>query len=345
VTEAEKNNTPQGSEDFSSPRPLDEARTYPVRITPHIQKLIDEHGTDSAIGRQYLPDDRELITTEDESDDPTADHPYTPVAGIVHRHPDRVLLKPLHACAVYCRFCFRREMVGPGKDVLDEEAMDKALSYIEQHPLIWEVILTGGDPLMLSARRLRNIMARLNAIPHVQVVRFHTRVPIADPQRVTDDVIKAITDTDKALYMVVHTNHADELNEDVASCLKNLRLADITLLSQSVLLAGVNDTVTDLENLCRKLVTLKVKPYYLHHPDRAPGTSHFRLSFARGQELMNELRARMTGIALPTYVLDIPGGFGKVPVGPSYIRLTENSCLQISDTKGKWHDYPTEDGA
>lgn len=314
---------------------------YPVRITPHIQSLIDAHGPDSAVARQYMPDVRELAVTADEDPDPTGDYPHSPVAGIVHRHADRVLLKPLHACAVYCRFCFRRDMVGPGKDVLDEAAMDEAIAYIAAHTQIWEVILTGGDPLLLSPRRLRALIERLEKIEHIQVIRIHSRVPVADPARVTDDLSNAI-DTYKPLYVVLHINHADEITDDVVAAWARLRAAGCTLLSQSVLLRGVNDDADVMEKLFRRLVTLRVKPYYLHHPDKAQGTSHFRLSLARGQDLMNELRRRLSGLCLPTYVLDIPGGAGKVPVGPVYVRRHDDGTVSVGDTHGVWYSYADE---
>ena len=334
---------PENLDGMDAPPPAGAASSYPVRVTPHIEKLIAAQGADSAIGKQYLPDERELISTPDESADPTGDLPYTPVPGIVHRHKDRVLLKPLHACAVYCRFCFRREMVGPGKDVLDEAGLDAAFAYIENHKEIWEVILTGGDPLLLSPRRVAVLLERLEKIEHVRVIRIHSRVPVADPERINDDLSKTL-DIKKPLYVIVHINHADEITPEVEEAWARLRRAGCTLLSQSVLLAGINDDADILERLFRRLVELRVKPYYLHHPDRAPGTAHFRLPFARGQELMNDLRGRVSGMALPTYVLDIPGGAGKVPVGPSYMKSDDKDHIHICDTDGVWYAYPSADG-
>jgi lysine 2,3-aminomutase len=316
---------------------------YPVRITPHVQALIDAQGPDGAVARQYLPDIRELSITPDENPDPTGDHPHSPVAGIVHRHADRVLLKPLHACAVYCRFCFRRDMVGPGKDVLDEAAMDAAIAYIESHTEIWEVVLTGGDPLLLSPRRLRALLDRIEKIDHVQVIRIHSRVPVADPDRVTGDLSKAM-ETYKPLYVILHVNHADEITPAAEGAWTRLRAAGCTLLSQSVLLRGVNDDADVLEKLFRRLVTLRVKPYYLHHPDKAPGTAHFRLPLSAGRVLMNELRRRLSGLCLPTYVLDIPGGAGKVPVGPVYAHIAPDGTTAVCDTDGVWYSYADESG-
>jgi lysine 2,3-aminomutase len=232
-------------------------------------------------------------------------------------------------------------MVGPGKDVLDEAAMDEAIAYIESNKNIWEVILTGGDPLLLSARRLDALLQRLEKIEHVRVLRIHSRVPVADPQRVTDKLSKAM-DIKKPLYVIVHINHADEITAEVEAAWEKMRRAGCTLLSQSVLLAGVNDDADVLERLFRRLVELRVKPYYLHHPDKAEGTGHFRLKVSTGQRLMNALRTRLSGLCLPTYVLDIPGGHGKVPVGPSYIMTDEKGAVSVSDTHGVWYPYAAE---
>jgi lysine 2,3-aminomutase len=262
----------------------------------------------------------------------------SPVPGIVHRYPDRVLLKLTHVCPVYCRFCFRREVVGPGgPQALSGPAFDTALGYIAANPRIWEVILTGGDPFMLSPRRVAEVTQRLSCIDHVKVLRWHTRVPIADPGRVTEGLAAALRSPAKAVYVVVHANHPRELTPAVRASLGRLRDAGISLLSQTVLLAGVNDDAGTLEALLRALVEVQVKPYYLHHPDLAPGTSHFRLSIEQGQRIVRKLRGRLSGLAQPTYVLDIPGGHGKVPVGPVYL---EEGGRRIADPGGTLHDYP-----
>jgi lysine 2,3-aminomutase len=256
----------------------------------------------------------------------------------VHRYPDRVLLKPLHVCAVYCRFCFRREMVGPGSESLDDSDMDSALQYIASRPEIWEVVVTGGDPLILSPRRLRSIMQRLDSIPHVGVVRFHSRVPVAKPEAVTQDLLDALK-INKAVYIVLHTNHVRELSNDARlACAKFIDLG-FPMLSQTVLLRGVNADAKTLEQLFRALVAMRIKPYYLHHGDLAKGTQHFRTSIAEGQQLMRELRGTVSGLCQPTYVLDIPGGHGKVPIGPEYLRRREDDGYVVEDYVGKLHEY------
>jgi len=319
------------------------ARDYAIAVTPELLDLIEGPPANDPIARQFIPTAQEATNTPEELADPIGDDAYAPVKGIVHRYPDRVLLKPLHACPVYCRFCFRREQVGPGGDMLDDAGLDAALSYIATHPEIWEVIVTGGDPFMLSPRRIAHIISALDALPHVAVIRFHTRVPIADPTRVNEDVIAALKASRAAVYVGVHCNHARELTPDARACLARLADAGIPLLSQSVLLRGVNDSVEALEALFRALVAARVRPYYLHHPDLARGTSHFRLSIDEGQALMRALRGRLSGLCQPTYVLDIPGGYGKSPIGPSYVGdAGPDGTRVIDDFRDGRHSYPNK---
>jgi lysine 2,3-aminomutase len=238
----------------------------------------------------------------------------------VHRYPDRVLFKLVHVCAVYCRFCFRREMVGPGKaTALSSDAYRGALDYIRAHREIWEVILTGGDPLMLSPRRLAEIMADLAAIDHVRIIRIHTRVPVADPARISAEMIAALRVKGAATWVALHANHAKELADKARAACAAMIDAGIPMVSQTVLLRGVNDNAAALEALMRAFVECRIKPYYLHHGDLAPGTAHLRTTLAEGRELMRALRGRVSGLCQPEYVLDIPGGHGKAPVGPNYL--------------------------
>jgi lysine 2,3-aminomutase len=247
-----------------------------------------------------------------------------------------VLLKVVHACAVYCRFCFRREMVGPkGLGALSPKALDSAIAYIAERPAIWEVILTGGDPLILSARRLKALIGRLAGIEHVKIVRIHTRLPVADPEAITEDLIQALQAPGKAVYVALHANHPRELTPDARAACARIVDAGLPMVSQSVLLKGVNDNVETLAALMRAFVETRIKPYYLHHADLAPGTSHLRTSIAEGQALMKALRGDLSGLAQPTYVLDLPGGHGKVPVGPGYIHEEA-----VEDPNGRRHAYP-----
>jgi len=292
-----------------------EAR-YAVAVPPALRVLI-EH-PDDPIGRQFIPHPGELVTAPHERADPIGDDALSPVKGIVHRYPDRALLKPLLICPVYCRFCFRREHVGPDGGLLTDAELDAAYTWLAAHPAVTEVILTGGDPLMLSPRRLGAIVAALSAIPHIDTLRIHTRVPVADPARVTPALVDALA-TERAMWVVLHANHARELTEPARAALRRIQAAAIPVLGQSVLLRGVNDSAPALEALFRAMLAARVKPYYLHQLDPAPGTVRFHVPIAEGQRLLAELRGRVSGLAWPTYVLDIPGGHGKVPIGPTYL--------------------------
>jgi lysine 2,3-aminomutase len=283
--------------------------------------------------------------------DPIGDHAHSPVKGIVHRYPDRVLFKLVHVCAVYCRFCFRREMVGPGKaTALSPDGYRGALDYIRAHPQIWEVILTGGDPLMLSPRRLAEIMADLAAIGHVKIIRIHTRVPTVDPARISGAMVAALRVRGAATWVALHANHARELTDTARAACAALIDAGIPMVSQTVLLRGVNDNAGALEALMRALVECRIKPYYLHHGDLAPGTAHLRTTLEQGQQLMRDLRGRISGLCQPDYVLDIPGGHGKAPVGPNYLSREDSFSAEreqhpetryrIVDYCGDVHLYP-----
>lgn len=324
------------------------AARYAVAITPAMAGLVDGSDPADPIARQFVPDDAELAMREEERADPIGDHAHMPVEGIVHRYPDRVLLKLTHVCAVYCRFCFRREMVGPGRAAaLSPAALAAALDYIAARPEVWEVILTGGDPLILSPRRLREVMRRLRRIGHVKVVRFHSRVPVVAPEIVTSDLIAALTAAGKAVYLALHVNHARELTPAARAACGRLADAGIPLLGQSVLLRGVNDTPDALAALMRAQVECRIKPYYLHHGDLAPGTAHLRTSIADGQRLMRALHGRVSGLCQPTYVLDIPGGYGKSPVGPTYLAPdpADAEGWRVEDFEGRRHAYPPRAGA
>jgi lysine 2,3-aminomutase len=317
------------------------AERYAVAISPAMAALIDRADPNDPIARQFVPEAAELNVTPEERADPIGDLAHSPVEGIVHRYPDRVLLKAVHVCPVYCRFCFRREMVGPqGLGTLSPEAMDEAFAYIADHPEIWEVILTGGDPLVLSPRRITEIMQRLAAIDHVKIVRFHTRVPVVEPERIDDALIAALKASGKTAYVALHANHPRELTPTARAACARLVDSGIVMISQSVLLKGVNDDPDTLAALMRAFVETRVKPYYLHHPDLAPGTSHFRLTIAEGRALVAGLRGRISGLCQPTYILDIPGGHGKAAIGPDAIRLENAGCYTVSDFKGVEHTYP-----
>ena len=293
------------------------ATRYAIALTPTIAALIDPADPADPIARQYLPDPAELATAPWETADPTADAPFTPTKGVVHRYPDRALLKPLLTCPVYCRFCFRRESVGQATGHLTDAELDTALDWFAAHPQIREAILTGGDPLILSPRRLAHILARLSALPHLDIIRIHSRVPVADPTRITDALTAAL-DTPKPLYLCIHANHAREFTPpETATALRRLAHT-ATLLGQSVLLRGVNDSTEALEALFRAMLRHRVKPYYLHQLDPAPGTARFLVPVDEGRAILRALRGRVSGLAWPVYVQETPDGGGKRPLGPAW---------------------------
>jgi lysine 2,3-aminomutase len=328
--------------ELRSTDPLDEvASRFAVAITPAMQELIDPQNPADPIANQFMPDIRELNEYADELTDPIGDQQHSPVKGIVHRYPDRLLLTPVKVCSVYCRFCFRREQVGNNAAAtLATEELEAALNYIRDHEEVWEVILSGGDPLILSPRRLREIVSALDQISHVKVIRIHTRVPVVEPDRITSGLIEALKSS-KALYVVLHSNHPRELTNTAKNACAMLIDKGIPMLSQTVLLRGINDDAATLEQLMRTFVENRIKPYYLHHADRARGTRHFRTSINEGQELMRELRGRVSGLCQPEYVLDIPGGAGKTPIGPQWIETSDGTAngYDITDYHGNQHQY------
>lgn len=303
----------------------------PVGLNLHMQSKMS-----LALNKQFLPDEKELIEDPVELLDPISDSKFSPVKGIVHRYSDRCLLMPLHTCPVYCRFCFRKEKVGKEKP-LTQKQLDKCYEYIEANPKIWEVILSGGDPLLLSPKKLAQIINRLSAIKHVEVLRIHTRIPILCPERITKEMLDSLT-SEKPVYIIIHTNHADEFSEKAKDSVKRLVNSGIPLLSQTVLLKGINDSEQALKSLMQELVKNKIKPYYLHHLDLAKGTRHFKVPISKGQKLLKALKSSTSGLCQPTYVLDIPGGYGKIPICQSYISQDKDRYL-LTDINEKQHLY------
>lgn len=314
---------------------------YAVSVSPTVHELIDHNDPADPLARQFVPTSAELDEAPSEDADPIGDEAFSPVPGLVHRYRDRVLLKLLHTCPVYCRYCFRRDRVGTAEAPLSPDQVETALAYVRGHGEVWEVILTGGDPFLLSPRRLADVMRQLDSVDHLGVVRIHTRVPIVDPARVDGKLVAALA-ADKAVYVIIHCNHPRELSPAAIKSIRRLVDAGIPVLSQSVLLKGVNDDAATLEALFRALVRNRVKPYYLHHPDRAPGTRHFRPSLRRGRALVDGLRGDLSGLCQPTYVLDIPGGHGKVPASAERVSNTEGGGFQLRDRRGCNHAYEDE---
>ncbi len=291
------------------------AQKYAVAVSPHLMELIRQ---EDGIRNQFIPTAAELVNGPRDMTDPIGDKTHSPLKGIIHRYPDRCLLQPVTVCPVYCRFCFRRETVGKGNPALTAKELDACYAYIRSQPGIWEVILSGGDPLILKPKVIANIIAQLDQIKHVEIIRIHTRIPTVDPERINVDMLAALTQR-RPVYMALHINHPAEFSPAAIAAIDKLADSGIVLLGQSVLLKGINDNVETLGTLMRTMLKHRIKPYYLHHVDMAAGTSHFRTTIAKGQELVAALRGNYSGLCQPEYVLDIPGGAGKSPIGPNYL--------------------------
>lgn len=303
---------------------------YPVRLTDYYAGLIKR--PDDAIWKQCMPDAREL---EDYSQcpDPLDEKALSPVPGLIHRYPDRVVLLVSNRCPVYCRFCMRKRLVGGGDAPMGGDELRKALNYIAAHPEVHDVILSGGDPLMLDDASLSEILTGLRAIPHVVIIRIGTRTPVTFPERITPDLCTLLKKY-HPLYINTHFNHPDEITPDSAAACALLADAGIPLGNQTVLLKGVNDSVETMRSLLTGLLALRVKPYYLHQMDLVQGTAHFRTSVRSGLEIMRGLRGHISGLAVPHYVIDLPGGKGKVAVLPDDVEI-RGTMLQLRTYTGE----------
>lgn len=303
---------------------------YPVRLTDYYAALIKQ--PHDAIWKQCMPDTREL---EDLSQcpDPLDEGILSPVPGLIHRYPDRVVLLVSNRCAVYCRFCMRKRLVGSGDAPMGGEELRNALSYIAAHPEIHDVILSGGDPLMLDDASLSKILTGLRAIPHVAIIRIGTRIPVTFPERITPELCTLLR-TFHPLYINTHFNHPDEITGDSAAACTLLADAGIPLGNQTVLLKGVNDSVEIMRSLMTGLLSLRVRPYYLHQMDLVQGTAHFRTSVRIGLEIIRGLRGHISGLAVPHYVIDLPGGKGKVAILPDDVIIRGNT-LQLRTYTGE----------
>ncbi len=291
------------------------------------------------IAAQFIPRPAELRTLPYESRDPLGDARYLVAERLVHHYPDRVLLLASDRCATYCRHCFRRHFTGSGGGVSDAQ-LDEICAYLNRTPAVREVLLSGGDPLMLSDGDLARIIGRLKAVDPAYVIRICTRLPVVLPSRVSEALARTL-EAWESIWVVIHTNHPREVTEEFRAAMRRLLAAGVPVLNQSVLLHGVNDDADTLEALFRGLVRAGVKPYYLFQGDLAAGTAHLRVPLERGMELMAVLRSRLSGLALPTYAVDLPGGAGKVPVESSFLRVEWDAyVLRASD--GTEHRYPRE---
>jgi lysine 2,3-aminomutase len=309
---------------------------YPARINAYALGLIA--GGSRAVFRQLVPDPAELEETSLADADPLCEQKQSPVPGIVHRYPDRVLFLVSGQCAVYCRHCMRKREVG-GRDPVSPETIEAGIDYIARTPGVKEVILSGGDPLMLEDDRLFSILARIRGICHVECLRIHTRMPGMLPRRITPDFARGLARF-HPLFVNIQFNHPDELTPAARSACALLADAGIPLGSQTVLLAGVNDSPAVMTDLMRKLLTARVRPYYLHHPDPIRGTAHFRVPAKTGLAVIEALRGHIGGMGIPQYMIDLPGGGGKVPLLPEHVIQRSEKELIVYNFEKKIYTYP-----
>jgi lysine 2,3-aminomutase len=314
---------------------LEEAvRFLPVGVTADLLGLIDAKDPEDPIARQFVPREEESVAGEGMIEDPIGDESHAPIAGILHYYADRLLFNPVSSCGAYCRFCFRRKGVGRGDGMLDAEAVERALAYIAEQKAVREVIFSGGDPLTLSDKRFGSLVARLNAMPHIKILRIHTRMPVVDPARITDSFLRALEGR-CPVYLFLHCNHPRELTSAARAACRKLADAGVVLLSQSVLLRGVNDDPDVLEELMKAFVENRILPHYIHHPDKAMGTAHFRFPLGEGLAIMKELEKRLSGLPQPAYILSIPGGGGKINLNAANATPNEDGTWRLTAPDGR----------
>lgn len=319
--------TPSEIEGLSAPG------RFRVDVTPYFASLMDPHDPNCPIRRQVIPTSQELVPFEAEMIDSLGEEAHSPVPGLVHRYPDRVLMLVTTQCASYCRFCTRSRIVGDAHVTFSASTYERQLDYIAGTPEIRDVLVSGGDPLTLSPSVLERLLQRLHDIPHVEVVRIGTRVPIFLPQRVTDDLV-AMLRRYHPLWMNIHINHPREITPEASAALGRLADAGIPLGSQTVLMAGINDCPNVMMALVHRLVRNRVRPYYLYQCDMVHGAGHFRTPVSKGLEIMESLRGHTSGFAIPTFVIDAPEGGGKVPLLPNYLISMSESKVVVRNYEG-----------
>jgi lysine 2,3-aminomutase len=310
-----------------------------LAITPYFFNLIDAADESCPIRWQVIPRVEETHTASWEMSDPCGEDSHSPVPGLVHRYPDRVLLLVTDRCASYCRYCTRSRLVSNASGYDFHPEFDRQIEYIHKTPAIRDVLLSGGDPLLFSDERLEHLLSQLRAIPHLEFVRIGTRIPIFLPQRITPELC-AMLKKYHPLFVSIHSNHPRELTTEVREALGRLADAGIPLGNQSVLLRNVNDDATVMKAHLQKLLLCRVKPYYLYQCDLIAGSAHLRASVSKGLEIMESLRGHTTGYAVPQYVIDAPGGGGKVPINPEYVVSRNADGLVIRNYEGKIFEYP-----
>lgn len=310
----------------------------PLGITPYYAALLDREDPQQPLRRTKIPHMAEFEITGDECTDPLGEDAHSPVPGLVHTYPDKVLFLVTDFCATYCRYCTRARMVGGGEFLPEKSMWERAIDYIRAHPEIRDVLLSGGDPLILSDERLEWILSRLAAIPHVEFLRIGTKVPAVLPYRITDSLLTLLKKY-HPLFFSIHFTHPDELTLEVQAACNRIADAGIPMGGQTVLLKGVNDDPAVMKALNLGLLRVRCKPYYLHQCDPIQGSAHFRTSIAEGQALIRTLHGHTTGYAVPTYMVDTPGGGGKVPVGPDYVLGRDGDFVRLQNFEGKETRY------
>ncbi|HEY9744700.1 MAG TPA: KamA family radical SAM protein [Oculatellaceae cyanobacterium] len=313
-------------------------KNLPFAVTPYYLDLINPQEPHDPIRKTVIPRMAEFTTTPAEMVDPCGEDGSMVVPGLVHRYPDRVLFLVNETCSVYCRYCTRSRLVGSGKHKVEFE---EVYEYLRNHPEVRDVLISGGDPLVMSDEKLEGIIQNLRAIPHIEIIRIGTKIPVVLPQRVTDDLVNMLKKY-HPLYMSIHFLHPAEITPEVREACNKLADAGIPTFSQTVLLKGVNDEPELMKRLMQKLLTIRVRPYYIYQCDPVQGTSHFRTSIDKGLEIMSHLRGYTTGYAIPTYVVDAPGGGGKIPVNPETIVTREPGKTILRNFKGDVYTYIEE---
>jgi len=310
-----------------------------MAVTPYFASLMDATNAACPIRRQAIPRVEECHLSKNDMVDPCGEDKDSPVPGLVHRYPDRVLLLVTDQCAVYCRYCTRRRLVGTNERSITQGNFEEALKYLKSHRKVRDVLLSGGDPLLLENERLEELLSRLRAIPHIELLRIGTRVPVSLPQRVTTGLVRMLKKY-HPLMMSIHFTHPKEITDAVRRACGELADAGIPLGSQTVLLKGINDKPYIMKKLVQELLKIRVRPYYIYQCDLATGTEHFRTSVATGIQIIEKLRGHTTGYAVPTYVVDAPGGGGKIPLGPVYLVSRAKGRVVLKNYEGKMFEYP-----
>ncbi len=311
----------------------------PIGITPYFLSLLSPDDAGSPLRRTVIPTFHELFKAPEEADDPLGEEHQSPIPGLVHRYPDRVLLLALDFCSTYCRYCTRSRVVGHGALYPTRSRLEKAFAYISANPQIRDVLISGGDPLTLSDDRLNWILGNLRRIPHVEIIRIGTKVPAVLPQRITPQLVRMLR-RHHPVWMSLHFTHPDECTPEAYRACAMLADSGIPLGSQTVLLSGINDSVDTMKELVHHLLKMRVRPYYLYQCDPISGSSHFRAPVEKGMEIIRGLRGFTSGYAVPTYVIDAPGGGGKIPVMPNYVTGRDGMDWRLQNYEGNQFRYP-----